>query len=76
MLLRFVTACIREITATLVRFAAYCAILGGAVFGAWLLLASLFMPEEAPKTTPQTAVALPVHWLDGASAPPLRRIRD
>jgi hypothetical protein len=74
-LLQLFTGCVRDIAGTLLRFAAYCAVIGGAVFGAWMLVLSLFV-EESPDTNPRTAGATPALWLEQNDPPPLRRMPD
>ena len=72
--------CLGEIAGTLIRFAAYCAVLAAAMMGTWMLVMSLFADDpghELPQESPATqALATQALWLERSEILRLRRIED
>lgn len=75
-MLQAITWCLGEIAGTLVRFAAYCAVLAAAIMGGWMLVTSLFEHDLGLQAPPPESPGAQVLWLDRTDAPPLRRSQD
>ena len=68
--------CLGEIAGTLIRFAAYCAVLAAAIMGGWMLLMSLLDHDLSLHAPPPESAGAHAVWLDQPGAPPLRRSQD